>query len=87
MTPSISSIKALLRRTYSGPWYKRVAVWLLTAVIAFLLLLGAVDVNFLWLFGRSPGFEQIKHPVQNEASEIYSSDSVLLGRFFSQNRR
>ncbi|MBO4801038.1 MAG: transglycosylase domain-containing protein [Bacteroidaceae bacterium] len=86
MTPSISSIKALLRRTYSGPWYKRVAVWLLTAVIAFLLLLGAVDVNFLWLFGRSPGFEQIKHPVQNEASEIYSSDSVLLGRFFSQNR-
>ncbi|MBQ7495255.1 MAG: penicillin-binding protein [Bacteroidaceae bacterium] len=86
MTLSLSSIKPALRRLYGGPWYRRIAIWFITVILAFLLFLGAVDVNFLWLFGRSPGFEQIKHPVQNEASEIYSCDSVLLGRFFSQNR-
>ena len=75
-----------LRRLYAGPWYKRLAVWTATAIITILLLLVAVDINFLWLFGKSPGFSQIKNPVQNEASEIYSADSVLLGRFFSQNR-
>ena len=79
-------IRAFLRRLYSGPWQKRLIVWLLTIIVAILLLFVAVDVNFLWLFGKSPGFQQIKAPIQNEASEVYSTDSVLLGRFFSQNR-
>lgn len=76
----------ILHRLYSGPWQKRIIVWLATIVVALLLLFVAVDVNFLWLFGRSPGFNQIKHPVNSEASEIYSADSVLLGRYFSENR-
>lgn len=71
---------------YRGPWYKKAATWFLTCIIAFVLLLGAVDCNFLNLFGRSPGFEEIKNPVNSEASEIYSADSVLIGRFFSENR-
>ena len=45
-----------------------------------------VDINFLWLFGKSPGFSQIKNPQTNEASEIYSSDGVLIGKYFNQNR-
>ena len=79
-------MKKILHTIYSGPWYKRIAVWILTIILAVLLLFAAVDVNFLWLFGRSPGFKDIKHPVNNEASEIYSADSILLGRFFSENR-
>lgn len=79
-------MKKILHTIYSGPWYKRIAVWILTIILAILLLFAAVDVNFLWLFGRSPGFKDIKHPVNNEASEIYSADSILLGRFFSENR-
>ena len=79
-------LKAFLQRAYGGPWYKRVIVWFCTVVIAILLLFVAVDVNFLWLFGRSPGFKQIQNPVTKEASEIYSCDSVLMGRYFSENR-
>ena len=82
----MKTITPFLHRLYAGPWYKRLFVWLATFVLGLLLLLVAVDINFLWLFGKSPGFSQIKHPVNNEASEIYSEDSVLLGRFFSQNR-
>ena len=54
--------------------------------MAFVLLLLAVDNNFLYLFGKSPTYQRISHPVSNEASEIYSADSVLIGRFFSENR-
>ena len=45
-----------------------------------------VDINFLWLFGKSPGFAEIKNPTTNQASEIYSSDGVLIGKFFNENR-
>lgn len=67
-------------------WYVRTAAVVLTLVVMFFLWLGMVDVNFLWLFGRSPGLSQIKNPVTSEASEIYSADSVLIGKFFSENR-
>ena len=79
-------LKAFLRQAYGGPWYKRVVVWFCTIIIAILLGLVAVDVNFLWLFGRSPGFKEIQNPVTKEASEIYSCDSVLMGRYFNENR-
>ena len=76
----------LIRHFYGGPWYKRIIVWLITFVVCFILLLGAVDCNFLYLFGKSPGFADIKNPTTHEASEIYSADSVLIGRFFNENR-
>ncbi len=79
-------VKDALRKIYSGPWYKKLLVWPATLVVLLVLGLVAVDCNFLWLFGRSPGFSDIKKPVVSEASEIYSADSVLLGRYFSENR-
>ena len=71
---------------YRGPWYKKTVVWIITCVLSVILLLIAVDLNFLYLFRKSPGFKDIEHPVTSEASEIYSADSVLIGRFFSENR-
>lgn len=79
-------IKKGLRKIYGGPWYQKIVVWICTVFVAIVLLLGAVDVNFLYLFGKSPGFDDIKNPVSNAASEIYSADSVLIGRFFNENR-
>ena len=79
-------MKKIIHLIYSGPWYKKILVWLLTIILLVVLLFVAVDINFLWLFGRSPSYRQIKAPVSSEASEIYSCDSVLLGRFFSENR-
>ena len=55
-------------------------------VVAFILFLGAVDINFLWLFGKSPGMSAIMNPVTAEASEIYSADGQLIGKYFSENR-
>lgn len=67
-------------------WYVRLCVAAVSSVVALLLWLGAVDINFLWLFGRSPGFGAIVNPPSSEASEVYSSDGVLIGKFFNENR-
>lgn len=74
------------RKIYCGPWYKRLLAYLFTLFACIVLLLIAVDCNFLNLFGHSPGISEIKHPVSSEASEIYSADSILIGRYFNENR-
>ncbi|MCO6025152.1 transglycosylase domain-containing protein [Prevotella cerevisiae] len=68
-------------------WYTRVCIIIVSCITAFFLYLGAVDINFLWLFGKSPGYlTGILNPPVNEASEIYSADGVLIGKYFNENR-
>ena len=72
---------------YKGrAWYTKAAVGIVSFIVAIFLYLGMVDTNFLWLFGKSPGFVEIKTPPTYAASEIYSADSVLIGRFYKENR-
>ena len=72
---------------YKGrAWYTKTIVALCSMIVAFILYLGAVDINFLWLFGKSPGMSAIMNPVTAEASEIYSADGQLIGKYFSENR-
>ena len=66
--------------------YIKAAVGLASCIIAFIIYLGMVDLNFLWLFGKSPGFSQIKNPSTNQASEINNADGVLIGKIITENR-
>ena len=51
---------------YRGkPWYIKVLVALATIIVSFFLYLVAVDINFLWLFGKSPSTDQVMHPKTN----------------------
>lgn len=68
-------------------WYTKTLVAFVSFIVFFFLYLGAVDINFLWLFGKSPGyFSGILDPPSNQASEIYSADGKLIGKFFNENR-
>ncbi len=79
--------KAWYKGLYKGrPWYVRVLAVLATAVVCFMLYLVAVDINFLWLFGKSPSTASIMNPPHLEASLIYSADGVEIGKFFDENR-
>lgn len=72
---------------YKGrAWYTKTCVVFVSSTLALFLYLGMVDINFLWLFGKSPGFAQIMHPNTSEASEIYSADNKLIGKYFNENR-
>ena len=68
------------------PWYVKLLSAMGTLIVAFILYLGAVDINFLWLFGKSPSMSTIINTRPAQASEIYSADSVMIGKFFSENR-
>ena len=75
------------KNLYHGrTWYTKTGIALLSGLIALIIYLGAVDLNFLWLFGKSPGFAQIKNPNTSSASEIYSADGKLIGKYFNENR-
>ena len=81
------SFWAWYRRLFIGrPWYVKTLAGIATCIAAFFIYLGMVDTNFLWLFGKSPGFYTIMNPETHEASEIYSDDGVLIGKFFNENR-
>ncbi len=75
------------KNLYKGKaWYTKTLVAFVSMIIGFILYLGAVDVNLFWLFGKSPGFFAILNPSTNQASEIYSADGQLIGKFFNENR-
>lgn len=52
--------------------------------------LGGIAVFFLFaswgLFGSMPSFEDLENPDSNLATEIISSDGVILGKYFEKNR-
>ncbi|SOD12336.1 penicillin-binding protein 1A [Pedobacter xixiisoli] len=51
-----------------------------------ILFFCALQINFLWLFGYSPSYADIKSPSQRVGSELYTSDGKLIGRYFKENR-
>ena len=68
------------------PWYIKLLSSLATFIVVIMLYLLAVDVNLFWLFGKSPSMNTIVNTRPAQASEIYSADSVMIGKFFSENR-
>jgi len=72
---------------YQGkPWYIKTVTVIATLIVTFMLYLGAVDINLFWLFGKSPGWADIAEHKTSQASELYSADGVLLGKYFNENR-
>lgn len=57
-------------------------------ITAFLIivLICAVEINFLGLFGYSPTKKDIKFPSVSLSSEVYTADSVLIGKYYNENR-
>ncbi len=63
--------------------YLRYFIILIYFVIIFFC---ALQINFLWLFGYSPSYTDIKKPSQRVGSELYTADGKLIGRYFKENR-
>jgi len=45
-----------------------------------------VRSNFLFLFGKSPSLEELENPKVEQASQVFTADGVLMGRYFRENR-
>ena len=55
-------------------------------LLIILLYFVAVDSNFLWLFGKSPELDALENPQVQQASELYTADGVLIGKYYTENR-
>ena len=79
--------KVWYKGLYRGrPWWVKTLAALGTFIVLFLLYLIAVDINFLWLFGKSPSTSSIMHPRNPEASYLYSADGKTIGKYYDENR-
>lgn len=67
-------------------WYRKITNLFITGFVLFLISLFLIDINFLWLFGKSPSLYSISNPEQNISSEIVSADGKVIGKFFTENR-
>ena len=67
-----------MKRSVSLLW--RIFLLGLAAVIIVLLL-----ANF-GVFGKMPSLQELENPEADLASEIISSDGVLMGKYYSENR-
>ncbi|MEP0713910.1 MAG: transglycosylase domain-containing protein [Algoriphagus sp.] len=54
--------------------------------LGFILFVWMVSINFLGLFGSLPDFKALENPDTQIASELYSTDGLLLGRYQRENR-
>jgi len=65
--------------------YYLVIFWFLYS-LPFLILTLLFILLFKGKLGFVPTFEDLENPKDNLASEVYSADSVLLGKFYLENR-
>lgn len=74
----------------SEPWVLKTIKYLWIAFIggffAFILFVWMLSINFLGLFGSLPDFKALENPDSELASELYSTDGILLGTYFRENR-
>lgn len=66
--------------------YRKSLYWMVQTIVVLFLFIILVDFNFLWLFGRSPKVTQLNNPKMSTASELYTADNVLIGKYFYENR-
>lgn len=65
-----------------------IALWVMffAVAIGLPLYIYSVSINFLGLYGGMPSFSSLENPENDLSSELYSTDGVMLGKYFRKNR-
>lgn len=67
----------------SRKYLKRLWIFYFSVCAFIIILFFSISLG---LFGFMPSFEELENPRSNLASEIYSSDQVLIGKYYIENR-
>jgi penicillin-binding protein 1A len=68
------------------PYVRGLAKYSLYGLVFLIGYVFVLQTNFLWLTGAMPDPKDLSNPKLNQASEIYSLDGQLIGRFYAENR-
>jgi len=72
-----------------GRFYKRIIwAWLIFMFfwLSIVLYFAAISYNLFGLFGAIPSLRALENPKNEMASEIYTADNVLMGKYYRENR-
>ena len=59
---------------------------LYTLGLSLVVFILALELNFLWLFGKMPTLNEAKNPKLAVPSKLYSEENKIIGRFYIENR-
>ena len=66
---------------------KKILKWAWIGFGSFILLFGLLIILINYnVFGELPSTDKLENPEAAIASEVYSADGVLLGKFYNENR-
>ncbi len=65
---------------------RRVWKWFVYIIGFITIYILAIQINLFWLFGKSPSIAKLENPKVEQASELYTADGVLLGKYYIENR-
>jgi penicillin-binding protein 1A len=83
------SVKSFLENLNNQKFGKVAAIsWTVFSFILYNLFILTILIRFniTFLFGGFPDYENLENPTSDQASEVYSSDGVLLGKYYRENR-
>jgi len=90
MNDSISHIPILNNRAQRPHKGRNTKSYLIGFWISYVVAIVLIATFFMGVasgfFGKMPTFEELENPKSNLASEVYSSDGKLLGKYYIENR-
>lgn len=89
---TLANVKGFLldRVDIESPYFQTIAkLWKFTlyTIAGGLFYLFCVETNFLWLMGSMPSVEDLQNPKVAQSSEIYTADGLMIGKFYTENRK
>ena len=69
-----------------SPIVKYAWIALVASFVSVTLWAYAVSFDLFGMFGAMPSTENLANPKSEIASEVYTEDGVLLGKYFKENR-
>jgi penicillin-binding protein 1A len=67
-------------------FFRYIKIFWICVVASVALFVLMLVLASLGLFGKMPSFDEIENPHSSLATEVYSSDGILLGKYYFQNR-
>jgi penicillin-binding protein 1A len=74
------------KKSFFGFLTKTIWVLFISGIAMVCLYVYFVSINFMGLFGPMPSLEILENPRSEVASELYTADNIILGKYFRENR-
>jgi len=74
------------KKNTSGKFNTILKIFWLLIIVPMVALVAIVAATASGMFGELPSFEDLENPNSALASEVFSADGVLLGKYYYQNR-